>query len=387
LINPAANDSVIVLSIDRLSAAALGAYGNTSIETSELNRWAAAGVLFDQVIAGSIDLQEAYDAQWVAGDAELDSPVEKAISETHSALLATLTAAGWASTLVTDEPKLIEPAERSGFDEVLQIESVDSDVAAETAADTQLANFFIHASEALSRVQPRSITWLHSRGMSGLWDAPIEYRTALAAPDDPPPPTFVQPPNEWNEIASVDPDRLLGFEQAYAAQVSLLDQLLDAWSDQLNNDARFTDTWIVFTSVRGYPLGQHGVVGEGIDPDFSGSALHQDSLHVPLVVCPPARLADRFAATRCGHLVQDDWLPLFLRQLALGDGEQALQSRLDQIEDPQAVVISQAGAATAVQTPTWKLITAAGQDRLYVKPDDVSDRCPTELAEMKQRLQ
>jgi hypothetical protein len=46
-----------------------------------------------------------------------------------------------------------------------------------------------------------------------------------------------------------------------------------------------------------------------------------------------------------------------------------------------------------VQTPTWKLITAAGQDRLYVKPDDswevndVSDRCPTELAEMKQRLQ
>ncbi len=55
-------------------------------------------------------------------------------------------------------------------------------------------------------------------------------------------------------------------------------------------------------------------------------------------------------------------------------------------------VITQMGSATAIQTTDWKLIADGQQYRLYSKPDDrwevnnVADRCPIELAEMKQML-
>ena len=107
--SPRPNDtpSAIVLVIDRLTAGSLGPYGNTSIDTPELNRWAAAGVLFDQVIANSIDLNQVYDSWWNGGHRDDTSLKSNA-------------------SLFTDDPKVAAHPGVDQFDQVQLSESPES---------------------------------------------------------------------------------------------------------------------------------------------------------------------------------------------------------------------------------------------------------------------
>ncbi len=371
--------SAVVLVIDRLRAGSIGPYGNTSIDTPELNRWAASGVVFDQAIASAVHLNEAYDSWWTAfaNDSLPNAP---------------------SSILVTDDSQVAQNQAADFFDEVQLVNRPGTKKLtakpAASAADTQMADFFAQAAESLGNVQPGTLLWLHSRGMSELWDAPRDYRLNQCGPDDPPPPEFILAPSEWIDLANADPDQLLGLEQAYAAQVMLLDQLLSVFSETLRQDARFTNTWLVLTSGRGYPLGQHGLVGDAVDPDFAGTALHQENVHVPLIVCPPAKLSNEIATGRCGETMSTGKLSSLLENVFAGSGSQYLMQHLVRPQDDNSLdrVITQMGSATAIQTTDWKLIADGQQYRLYSKPDDrwevnnVADRCPIELAEMKQML-
>src|SRR5205085_8612405 len=96
---------------------------------------------------------------------------------------------------------------------------------AETIEETGLFKFF-EAASALLREQTRpGLIWLHSRGMSGPWDAPLALRYQFADEDDPDPPNFVEPPNLLLP-GDFDPDQLLGFVHSYAGQVVLADMCL-----------------------------------------------------------------------------------------------------------------------------------------------------------------
>ena len=127
---------------------------------------------------------------------------------------------------------------------------------------------------------------------------------------------------------------MLGLEQAYAAQVMLLDQLLSIFSQTLREDAKFTNTWLLLASPRGYPLGRHGVVGDAVDPEFAGTKLHQENLHVPLIVCPPAKLTERFATGRCGQLLQSSTLTSLLNAIFAQSAESQLMQYLTHSDDP-----------------------------------------------------
>ena len=222
----------------------------------------------------------------------------------------------------------------------------------------------------------------------------MDYRLSQCGPDDPPPPDFVKAPSQWIDPATADPDQMLGLEQAYAAQVMLLDQLLNIFSQTLKEDARFTDTWLILASPRGYPLGRHGVVGDAVDPEFAGTKLHQENLHVPLIVCPPAKLTERFATGRCGQLLQSTALPSLLNAIFANSSATHLMQYLTHSDEASAEshVVTRHDSATAIQTTNWKLITDGKQHRLYSKPDDrwevnnVADRCPAELEELQQLL-
>src|SRR5256885_274942 len=84
------------------------------------------------------------------------------------------------------------------------------------------AGLFGAACEWVAAPQRPNVIWLHWRGMSGPWDAPLEMRYHFADEDDPDPPTFVVPPEKTMGV-EVDPDEVLGFVQAYAAQIQVAD--------------------------------------------------------------------------------------------------------------------------------------------------------------------
>ena len=113
---------------------------------------------------------------------------------------------------------------------------------AELVEHTQLARLFATAIDVLEQARPPFLIWVHAQAMQGPWDAPYDLRCRFAEEEDPDPPRSAVPPDCWL-TADYDPDELLGYQHAYAGQVSLLDTclsiLLDAlWSGSVGESTR-----------------------------------------------------------------------------------------------------------------------------------------------------
>jgi hypothetical protein len=119
---------------------------------------------------------------------------------------------------------------------------------ADSAADTQLANFFAQAALMLTDIQPGTVCWLHSKGLLGDWDAPHEYRLQFAGEEDPDPPTFTRSPIDWVDVETVDPDVLLGLQQAASSQVRLLDEFLGAMIEIMDSSSVWDSTLFLLTA-------------------------------------------------------------------------------------------------------------------------------------------
>ena len=279
--------------------------------------------------------------------------------------------------LLTDEVNLVDhPAAQ--FDRIVPITSVPTERAATTTMETQLGNFFAQASTMLSELEPGSLLWLHSRGLAGDWDAPYDYRVRLADDEDPAPPTFVKSPATWIDPKTADPDELLGFQQAMAAQVFLIDELLGVFLDVLKSLPIWQSTLLCVASPRGCGLGEHGLVGPG-------DQLFSESIQVPLMIRIPGQNAWQAARTSrlipVGQLSQilNNWFTLeqesFSQELARF--APVLPNKL------QECILLTSEEQESIQTHAWKLIRSKmGGVQLFAKPDDrsevndVSDRCP-----------
>jgi arylsulfatase A-like enzyme len=258
---------ILVVTVDGLRASALGAYGNTSFLTPALDRFSAQSFLLDWCYAPSTSLPEIYRALWRLNEDSLPQQL-------HSH--------GYITTLVTDDPVVAALAAGSAFDNCLQL-SADSDkadrvVQTSDVSATSLARFFAVAGEvvASSTNDTPQLIWLHSRGMYGPWDAPLEYQQSVLDESDPPPVAAVMPPDFV--AAADDPDSAFRYGCAYAAQAMVLDE---CWGTLLStiDSASTAGKWLVtLLGARGYPLGEHGRVG-GVDPRLYG-----EQLHVPWLV-------------------------------------------------------------------------------------------------------
>src|SRR5262249_56411820 len=129
------------------------------------------------------------------------------------------------------------------------------------------------------------LLWIHTQGMNGPWDAPLEMRYQFADEDDPVPPDLVSPPQK-TLAADYDPDELLGLAHAHAGQVALVDYCLGMLLEALEEHPLASETLLAVTSPRGYPLGEHLRVGP------ANEALYGELLHVPLFL----RLPDQITA-------------------------------------------------------------------------------------------
>jgi membrane-anchored protein YejM (alkaline phosphatase superfamily) len=273
LTNPLPN--LLVVAIDGLSASFLGPYGNTWLPTPALNAFSAESLLAEFCFLESTDLRATYASYWLGCH-----PLQTAASAAPS-LIDTWKLAGYRTALVSDDGPFLETSQAQAFDEHVLLRTVKAEQAAEELEETTFAHLVKLATDHAGQMQAPFAIWLHARGCYGQWDAPLELREQLRDEDDPPALSFLEPPIQaWG--ADYDPDQLLGYTQAYAAQVMALDFGLGELRAWLEKSGRARDTLVAITSPRGYLLGQQGYVG-------GSEQLLEDQIHVPLIVRFPDR--------------------------------------------------------------------------------------------------
>ena len=381
---------VIVLVVDRLSPSQIGAYGNTCHDTDAMNQIASQGILFDQAVSPVANLEASYQEMFSATST---NNVANSVPETW---LAAVGRAGVETTFMCDRAWLAESQVLSGFDSVIQLSVKPLDRLASRVSQTSLARFFAQAIDRLESLPSQSLAWIDCSGLAGQWDAPYELRQSLADPDDPDPPTFYEPPSFVFDTKDGDPDALLGVQQAADAQVQMLDSFIGVLLDVLDQP-EFANTMFCLTSLRGYSLGQHGLVGSA-DADFAQELPlrygYSESLRSPLMICLPEKRADGQPAhdqsVRSGKLVTPAVVVSLIESFLCQSDEQvnswlAANSMLPARD--RAMVVVQNEAEVVLLTHAWKFMLNSQTDdcELYAKPDDlwevnnVSQRCPNEV--------
>lgn len=370
---PAKN--AVIWSLDGLSAAALGPYGNTWLETPAFNRLASESILYQNALADSADLATVFRSYWTG--------VHAASAHENPALAEELLRAGISSHLMSDDKNISEIAGTCGFPEVELLATPHPEDHASTVEETHLAGVLATAlewiDEALATSSKPGLFWLHSSSLTHCWDAPLELRQALADEEDPDVPTLVAAPSE-SSTEPLDPDHTLGLGQAYGGEILALDQLLGGLLDQLDQHPALADTLLIVTSPRGFPLGVHGQVGP------AAGNLYSDLLQVPMLARFPGMRND---GQRDYHVAQPptiyklltDWFGLLAHtDQAPGDstahplpGDPAAESSYGySIGEEQA----------AIRTAAWFYRRYRGaQVELYAKPDDVWEL--NEVAELR----
>ena len=358
--NSHAPRSAIVLNVDGLRPDMLGPYGNSWIETPQFNRLAAESLLWESCISACPDRLHGW-ISLVTGRHPLhrNSPNQTPIDSLTQLYL-------------TDRTNEIESPTELGFDQIIQIEPGRNaaGTAAQSIERTGLGRFFAEAIDWIERAEGIDLFWLDCQAMSGPWDAPPAYRDALRDSEDPEPPAWIDPPSQQFHLKSDDPDLLLGYQLAYGAQIMVLDQCLGVLLDALAESGRAETTLFCLTSTRGYPLGEHGVVG------YYRPTLFKESIHVPLFVRFPSGSVH---PGRSQVLVQPSVLPTIVGAWFDSDTDWAAASRLlGQGPLPASGTSTSVVSIThptlprleSIVTHDWKMIRGAGK-KLFVRPDDL----------------
>jgi hypothetical protein len=347
--------SAVVLSIDGLGARYLGPYGNTSMTTPGFNRLASRSMLFETALA-RVAGGEGPDA-W-GWDRLGNEAIQQAANGNPGAR----------SILVTDSTTVGDwGADR--FDEVIEIPTNETIAAASEVAETRLARFFAEAIERILQLDEGELLVLHTSGLLFPWDAPYEFREALQGEDDPPPPRELS--FETGRFQEIDPDELLGWQQAYGAQIAALDHCIELFCDVMARLA--IQPLVCVCSPQAFPIGEHGFLGT--HPE----CLYDDALHVPMFIYNPTIGA---VSSRVSSLTYADHWTTCVNEWMLG--KELPRPEILPRKEFEWLTCTSANSsnAKALRTHAWKfLFQPPRPHELFAKPDDrwekndVADRC------------
>jgi len=393
--------SAIILVMDRVGAGHLGPYGGESIPTPALNRLAAESFLFEHALVESTELSSLYQSAW-----QCCHPLCRAnragVSLPSLSLPRAVGEQGYTSVFVTDDKQLANHPLVDDFEQSVLFDRGSVSEPAESVERSALARFLDQTLEHIPTSEEPFVLWVHSQGMQGPWDAPLELRQQFLDDEDPDAYQSTIPPDLRLEDG-FDPDELLPLSAAYAAQVMMLDMCLDRWWKSLRHVTKLDEHLLMLLGSRGFPLGEHRDVGAAGD-----SRLYEESIHVPWLV----RLPDGTgAALRSQNLVQMadisatllEWTGAAVEHEGFGALSQLSAIRGEGTAAPKYRAVATSASACVLRIPAWcyrnfqdptpsaafskPVDDEAFGHELYAKPDDrwefndVAGRCP-EVADL-----
>lgn len=363
--------ALLVVTVDRLPAWMLSAWGATWVATPALDDMAARGLVFDRLLIPALDPR---------------TTVDDLLREPGgTSILSWAAAQGRRVAVVTDQPAMVAAAGVGTMADLTVVEAqARGDIAIDESA-TNLGQLFAAAGRLLAEHR-HDVVWIHAGGLGIAWDAPDELRQTYLDPDDPPPPPGAAIPDHAVDDTT-DPDVLVGVRHVFAAQLTMLDRCIGRLVTELG------EGWLVLVAgLRGMPLGLHGWMG-GMGTAVDERLPFSELIHVPAILVDAA---GRMAGQRYGGLVLPADLGATLRELMGWETHPGIEPWRGRslvpllqawIAEPRDRVVVRAAAGDAIVTPAWHLIDS-GNDAdphrrmLFAKPDDfferndVADRCP-----------
>ena len=391
---------LLIVTIDRLPAWMLSAWGSTWVSTPAIDAMAGRGLLLDRLIATASDPCQTLASLFDSGSGKT--------------LLASVASRDWQSAVVTDDLSTLKGLEKFGIQlgtdaKIDPIQAVTKQFVERDAGQTNIARLFGRAIEVLEAGAQRFV-WCHATSLGVAWDAPHSFREAYADAEDPPAPPGPRVPN-FRVDSATDPDLVVGCRQVFAGQLTLLDRQLGRLIHAATaaQNALGDGGWIVLVmGVRGLPLGLHGWLG--CQDDFPP---YSEVVQLPAILIDSSQ---RMVAQRYGGLVIPADVGATLRDLIDGVSGQAVDSAEQELAAPwcgrsfmrlleswarqarDRVIVTGEGGTTIV-TPDWQLVApkvatnALETVQLFAKPDDffelsdVANRCPVIADALRRTLQ
>jgi arylsulfatase A-like enzyme len=329
----------LCISIDGLQGGMIGAYGNTWIQTPTLDSLACQSALFDRFYASSTDEVTTLTEWW------------RYLPDCHKILF-------------TDDTDVFLHEHAGLFEEKHCTEPKRQNQPVDKIEETQFYHNMVAIADLLrNRSNEPFLFWAHFTGFRERWDFPLSYRQRYQIDEDPDPYSGTALP----EIAgaNIDPDVKQSVAEAYSGGVTVLDEALAGLLAFLHEEKLDRNTVLLFTSVRGFSLGEHGFIG-------SNTELYGENVHLPLLI----RFPDgAFSGFRSQTLLQPADVFGLLQKNVLP-------------EEPDEIHPFLRIGSEVIVTPDWFVYQKPTGSELYVKPDDrwevndVADRCPHILEEM-----
>jgi len=387
--------NAICLFIDGLHPGMIGAYGADWVETPNLDRLAVESFVADQYLIDSLD-PDLFLRSVLTGRSPLlgdDAEAFGALSLTQRKNVQ--------SAFVTDVPEQADVARRHRFENVVTLRPSTAESPADSIEEThflsafsEIVDILIQSIESLQDDDSERSLLLccHLAGMAGPWDAPLAEREKYREEDDPEPMEGVTPPSLFLP-PDFDPDDLLRFTHAYAAQIATMDACIGGLLEWLETSGTLDDTLLIVSSLRGFPLGEHRRVGLGEEEPYT------EFRHVPLMVRMPDTSGASVRSQALLHpgdlyATLDDW---FSSDEATKGLFPLIREEVETLR--QRLILIGANREISFRTPAWLMrpkdvrLTSGSDETLldgeldetawslFAKPDDhwevndVTDRC------------
>lgn len=317
--------NVVMIVSDTFRRDHLGAYGNRSIRTPNLDRFAASAIVFDHHRISSFPTMPAR-ADFLTGRFSFTFMGWEPLPSELDTLPAMLSRAGYLTMGVVDTPFFIRDGYGydRGFDDFIWVRGQGDDTRPEERADAR-ALWRTERDRLVARTMTAAESWLerhHDKPFFlyvDTWDPhepwdPPDYYVKLYRPDFKGPalyPAYAK----WREAGLTEDDVNIA-HAAYCGKITMVDRWVGMLLNKLDVLGVADDTIVVFTSDHGHYFGEHEYFGKAEwihDPDavisqdadvplwfsrswlltIGWSPLYQELYRVPLIVRAPGLQAGR----------------------------------------------------------------------------------------------